>query len=194
MRPLGILFDESDSLLRTEQSLVNMAGHALWLPHFTPISLDHLHFVHHLLQSFCELDSCCTITGIYPAHIAGVLTSYYHTSPVIGRLYIARTPSSILDNIYRKADTFAIGLFQLHVTDWEEYEVFPDYSNYAITFEDVIVCFSFAIVDVSTTCGSKFIINLTEFIWYHLCEFGFEMHAIVCVPLGTPTVSTPKSS
>ena len=188
MRLLGIPFDGSDSLFRTQQSLVNVVGHALWLPHYTPTRLDHLQFVHHLLQTFCELDICCTITGTYPAFIAGVLTSYYRTSPVIGRLNIARTPSPILDNICRKADTFAIGPFQFYLTYWEEYEAFPDYTNYDIMFEDVTFCFSIAIVDVSTSCGSKSSFNLTEFIWYYLCEFGFKMHAIVCVPLDTPTV------
>jgi len=38
--------------------------------------LDHLRFVRHLLQTFCELDICCGLTGTYPAYIAGVLTSY----------------------------------------------------------------------------------------------------------------------
>jgi len=115
MRPLGISFDRSDSLYRTQQSLLNEAGHAIWLPHLTPTRLDHLQFVHHLLQTFCELDMCCTITKNYPAYIAGVLTSYYRTSPVIGRLQIARTYSLILDDIYRTSDTFAIGRFQFRV-------------------------------------------------------------------------------
>jgi len=144
--------------------------------------------VHRLLQTFCELDICCTITGTCPAYIAGVLTSYYRTSPFIGRLNIAIKPSTIPDSIYRKADTFVIGNFQFHLTNWEEYEAFPDYSNYDITFEDVTVCFSIAVVDVSTSCGSKSSINFTEFIWYYLCEYGFKMHAIFCVPLDTPTV------
>jgi len=120
MRTLGLPFDGSDSLFRTQQSLVNVAGHALWFLHFTPTRLDHLEFVHHLLQTFCELDICCTITGNYPSNIAGVITSYYRTSPVIGRLNIAGTPSPNLDNIYRKADIFVIGPFQFHLTNWEE--------------------------------------------------------------------------
>jgi len=188
MRTLDIPFDGSDRLFRTQQSLVNVAGHAVWLPHFTPTSLDHLQFVHHLLQTICELDICCTITGTYPAYIAGVLTSYYNTSPVIRRLHIARTHSSILEDIYRKSDIFAIGPFHFHLTDREEYETLPDYSKHAITFENVTVCFIIAIADISTSCASKSSINCTEFIWYYLCEFGFKMYAIVCVPIDTPTL------
>jgi len=135
MRPLDIPFDGSGSLFRTQQSLVSVAEHVLWLPHFTLTRLHHLRFVHHLLQTFYELDICCALTGIYPAYIAGVLTSYYRIRPVI-----ARIPSTILDIIYRKADTFLIGPFQFCLTEWEEYEGFLDYSTY-ITFEDVTVCF-----------------------------------------------------
>jgi len=189
MRPLSILFDGSDSLFRTRQSLAKVAGHALWLPHFTPTSLDHLQFVHHLLQTFCELDICCTITGNYPAYIVGVLTSYYRTSPVIGGLHIGRTPSTFLDNIYRKADTFLIGPFQFHLTEREEYEAFPEVSNYDITFEVVTVSFSITIIavstsyGVSTSCSSQSSINLIKYIWEYLCGFAFKMYAIVCVPL-----------
>jgi len=146
MRPLGIQFDGSNSLFRTQQSFLNVAGHAFWLPHFTPTRLDHLQLVHHLLQTICELDMCCTITGNYPAYIASVLTSYYPTIPGIGRLHRARTHSSILDDIYRKSETFANGPFQFRLTDREECETLPDYSKYAITFEDVTVCFIIAIV------------------------------------------------
>jgi len=143
---------------------MNVAGHAVWFPHFTPKSLDHLDFVHHLLRTYCELDICCAITGTYPAYIAGVLTSYYRTQPVIRTLCIARTLSTILDNVYRKVDTFVIGPFQFHLTEREKYEAFPDVSNYDITFENVTVCFSVPIVNVSPSCGSKSSINLTNFI------------------------------
>ena len=81
MKPRGIPFDGSDILFQTQQSLVTEAENAIWLPHFTPTRLEHLLFVHQLLQKFCELDICCTITGTYPAYIAGVLTSYYTSSP-----------------------------------------------------------------------------------------------------------------
>jgi len=77
MRPLGIPFDRSDSQFQTQQSLVNVVGHAVWLPHFTPTRLDNLRFVHHLLQTFCEFGICCALTGTYPSYIEGVLTSYY---------------------------------------------------------------------------------------------------------------------
>ena len=76
MRTIGIPFDGSDILFQTQQSLVTEVGHAVWLPHFTPTRLEHLQFVHHLLQAFCELDICCKLTGTYHVYIAGVLTSY----------------------------------------------------------------------------------------------------------------------
>jgi len=117
-------------------------GHAVWLPHFTPTRLDHLDFVHHLLQTFCEFDICCAITGTYPAYIAGVLTSYYNSTPYIGGLHMTRTTSTILDNIYRKADTFLIGYFQFRLIELQEYKAFPDFSTYEITFGNVTVAFS----------------------------------------------------
>jgi len=115
MWPIGIPFDGSDSLFETEHSLVTEMWHAVWLPHFIPTRLEHLQFVHQLLQTFCELDICCTITGTYRAFIAGILTSYYRSSPCIGGLHIAIITSTILDNIYRKADTFVIGPFQFRL-------------------------------------------------------------------------------
>lgn len=133
------------------------------------------------------MDICCTLTGTYPAYIAGALTSYYRTTPAIGALYIARTTSNLLDNIYRKAYTFKIGDFQFRLTEWGEYENFSDESIYAITFQDVTVNFSLTIVDVSVSCGSKSSINFTEFIWDYICSFTFKMYAIVCVPFDTPT-------
>ena len=90
MWPLGILFDGSDSLFQTQQSFVSEVGNAVFLPHFTPTRLHHLSFVHRLLQTFFELDICCTITGTYPAYTAVVLTSYYRGSPCIGGLHYLR--------------------------------------------------------------------------------------------------------
>jgi len=127
-----------------------------------------------LLKTFCELDICCTITGTYPAYIAGVLTSYYNSTPCRGGLHIARTSSSILDNLYRKADTFLIETFQFRIVELQEYKAFPDFSNYEITFEDVTLTFSVTIIDVSTFngdpvfCGSRSDINLSECIWEYV--------------------------
>ena len=194
MKINGIFFDGSDSLFQTQQSLVTEMGHAVWLPQFTPTRLDHLTFVHRLLQTFCELDICCTITGTYPAYIASVLTSYYNITPCIGGLHIARTSNSIFDNFYRKADTFVIEPFQFRIVERQEYKSFPDYSNYEITFEDVTLAFSVTIIDASTFygepvyCGSRSNINLSEFIWEYMCSFAVKTYSIVCVPLNTPTV------
>ena len=120
MGPLGLPFDGSESLFRAQQSLVNVAVYAVWLPDFTPTILEHLQFLHHLSRTFCELDFCFALTGTYPAYIEGVFTSYCRTKPVIGGLHIARTTSTIVDNIYSKVYTFVIGPFQFRLTKWEE--------------------------------------------------------------------------
>jgi len=126
---------------------VTEMGHAVWLQQFTPARLDHLSFVHRLLQTFCELDICCTITGTYPAYIAGVLASFYNTAPYIGGLHIDRTSSSILENFYRKAEAFVIEPFQFRIMELQEYHAFPDISSYEITFEVVTLAFTVTIID-----------------------------------------------
>jgi len=163
----------------------NIAENAIWLPHFTPVRINHLRFVNQLLQTFCALDICCALTGNYPAYIAGVLSSYYCTRLVIGGLHIARTDSTILENIYRKVRTFEIGPLEFRLTEWLEYESFPDYSMYDITHEGVMVPFQITIVDVSAYCGSRSSIDLAEFIWECVCVFPVKMYAIVCVPQHT---------
>jgi len=103
-------------------------------------------------------------TGTYPAYIAGVLSSYYSKRLAVGEFHIARTRSAILDNLYRKLRTFEIGPFEFRLTAWLEYESFPDYSIYEITYECVPVAFHITIVDVSVYCGSRSSINLADFI------------------------------
>jgi len=117
MKPHGIPFDGSDSQFQTQQSLVTEMRHAVWLQQFAPARLDHLSFVHRLLQTFWELDICCTITGTYPAYIPGVLASFYNSTPCIRGLHIARTSSSILEHFYRKAETSVIETFQFRITE-----------------------------------------------------------------------------
>ena len=76
----------------------------------------------------------------------------------------------------------------------QEYEVFPDSSNYETTFEDVKLVSSVTIIDVSTFygepvyCGSKSNINFSEFIREYVCCFAVKTYSIVCVPLNTPTI------
>jgi len=147
MKPQGIAFHGSDSQFQTQQSRVTEMGHAVLLQQFTPARLDHLSFVHRLLQTFCELDICCTITGTYPAYIAGVLTSFYNIAPCIGGLHIDRTSSSILENFYRKAEAFVIEPFQFRIMELQEYHAFPDISSYEITFEVVTLAFTVTIID-----------------------------------------------
>ena len=187
MRPFGIPFDGSNRLFATQQFLLN-EGNALWLTHFTLVSLEYLRFVNRLLETFCALDNCCAITGTYPAYIAGVLNSYYRMRPVVGELYIATTDSAILDNIYRRVRTFEIGTFEFRLTELLEYDNFPDYSIYEIIHEAVTVTVHNTIVDVSVYCGSRSHINFTEFIWKHICVFAAKMYAIICVLLDTRTV------
>ena len=123
-----------------------------------------LRFVNQLLQTFCALDICRALTGTYPAYIADVLSSYYHTRLVLGGLHIARTDSTLLDNIYRKVHSFEIGPFKFRLTEWLEYEHFPDYSIYDITHECVTITVHITTVDVSAYCGYRSNINLAEFI------------------------------
>jgi len=103
-------------------------------------------------------------------------------------LFIARTDSSIFDNIYRKLPTFGIGPFRFRITAEEEYTDYPDYSVYEITHDGVTVPFLLAIVNISVHGGSKSSINLPEFMCEKACIFTFKMYATVCVPLDTPTV------
>ena len=148
-------------MFQTQELLVNgkIAGNAIWLKDFTPVRLDLLRFGNRLLETFCSLDIYCAFTGTYPAYIAGVLSSYYSQRPAVGELHIARTDSTILDKIYRKHYTFEIGPFELGLTEWLEYENFPDYSSYDITYEGVTVTVHITIVDVSAYCGSQSSIN-----------------------------------
>jgi len=113
------------------------------------VRLDHLRFVNRLLESFRALNICCFITGTYPAYIAGVLIAFYRTRPAVGELNIARTDSAILDSIYRKVHSIQIGHFEFSLTEWLEYENFPDYSIYDITHEGVTVTVHINIVDIS---------------------------------------------
>jgi len=174
MKPDGTPFDGSDSLFQTEQSLVTEMGHDVWLQQFTHTRFDNLSFVHRLLQTFCELNICCKITGTYPAYIAGVLASFYNNVPCIRGLHIARISSSILENFYWKAETIVIEPFQFRIIERQEYDAFPDFSTYEFTFEDVTLAFTFTIIDVSTFYGdpvyfgSRSNINFSEFMWEYI--------------------------
>jgi len=158
------------------------------LPHFTPVRLDHLSLVNHLLKTFCALDICFALVGTYPAYIAGLLISHYVDTIKLRQLYIARTDSPILDNIYRKFPTLEIEPFRFRITAEEEYASFPDYSVYEITHDGVMVHFLLTVVDVPVHCGSNSSINLAELMWENAGILAFKMYAIFCVPLDTPTV------
>jgi len=137
----------------------NIARSALWLTHYTPVRLDFPGFVNHLLKTFCALDICCALVGIYLAYIAGVLSSHYADRLRPSQLCIARTYTPILDHIYKKFLTFEIGPFRFRITADDEYTNYTDYSVYEITHDVVRVPFLLAVVDVSVHCGSKSSIN-----------------------------------
>ena len=181
-------FDGSASLFETQECVVNIAGHALWLTHFTPARRNHLGFVNLLLKEFCAFDICCAFEGTYPAYIVGVLSSHYTDRLRVSQLCIGRTDSPILDNSYRKLPSFEIGPFRFSITTEEDYASFPDYSVYEITHDGVAVPFYITVVDVSVHCGLKSKINLAEFMWENASIFAFKMYGIVCVRLDTPTV------
>jgi len=192
MRRFGIPFEGSNSLLKTQEFLVNrnIGGNAIWLANFTPVRLDNLRLISRFLETFCPLDVCCDCTGTYPAYIACVLSSHYFQGPGVGELHVARTDSGILNNIYRKLHTFEIGPFEFSLTTWLECETFFDYSINEITHEGVSVPVHITIVDVSVYCGSQSSINLAEFICKRVLVFAIKKYAIVRVLLNTPMVYT----
>jgi len=183
MRSRGKLFEGSASLFETQECLVNIVGHALWLTHYTPARRDHLGLANLLLIELCSLDICCHVVGTYYAYIEGVLSSYYVVERRLSELCIARTDSPILDYIYRKFPNFNIGPFKFHLTAEDEYANFPDYSVYEITRDRVTVLFIITVIDLSVPCGSL--------IWLNSCGripvFLLSTCTVLCVPSDTPT-------
>ena len=148
------------------------AGHAVWLSEFTPAGLDHLGFLNSLVYTFCELDICCV----------------YSTGGNVGiLLYISRTDSPILDNIYNKVPSFQIGPFTFSLTALEQFVNYRDYSMFNITQGAETVQLLIGVVD-SVTCGTNSSINLLELLWDTTVLFAFQMHGIVCVPFDSPKV------
>ena len=88
-------------MFRTQQDLVRREVHAVWCTEFTPARLDYPAFVNRLLQTSCELDSCCALVNAYLGYIAGVLSVFSAGGIRLSILYIARTDSPIIDNIYK---------------------------------------------------------------------------------------------
>jgi len=86
--------------------MVKREGHAVWLNEFTPARLEYLAFVNHLMQTLCEFDICCALVNAYPAYIAGVLSVFSTGGIRSSLLYIARTDSPIVDNIYNNVPSF----------------------------------------------------------------------------------------
>ena len=123
MRPLGMVFDGSTSLFETQRVLCTSIGHVIWLGQFAPVRHDHLHFVQALLQAFCSLGICCALTDLYPAYIAGVLDKYCLDDDFcICHLYIAKSTSTILGPLLKKAAKFTIGSFDLQFSSRGAFE------------------------------------------------------------------------
>jgi len=141
-----------------------------------------------LIKKLCALDIFCALVGTYPAYTADVHSSHYVDQLRLSQLCIARTHSTILNNIYRKFHNFDIGPFKFHLTAEDEYANFPDYSVYEITHDSVTVPFLFTVINVSVTCGLKTNINLAVFMWENSSIFSFKMYGIVSDPFDTPTV------
>jgi len=116
--------------------------------------------VNRLLQTFCELDICCVLVNAYPAYIAGALSVYSTGGNVVSLLYIARTDSPILDNIYNKLPSFQVGTFTFALT---ALELFANYSFFAITQGAEAVQFLLGVFD-SVPCGAKSSFNFLEFL------------------------------
>ena len=76
--------------------MVKRAGHGVWLNEFTPARMEHLGFVNRLMQTFCELDICCSLVNTYPAYIAGVFSLFSTGGGKISLLYffLVDSPSS----------------------------------------------------------------------------------------------------
>jgi len=150
MRPQGKVFDGSSSLFESQRLLKNTIGNAICLTQFTPANLDHLIFVRLLLETFCTLGICCALAGLYPAYIAGMLSSFYKERFCICHLYVAKYSSAILDPLFRKTRTFKIEPFGFRLIYEREYENFQDYSTYEITHGDVSLDFRIVIEPYSS--------------------------------------------
>jgi len=85
----------------------------------------------------------------------------------------------MLDNTYRKTDTFVIGPFQFRLFEWQEYEAFHDYSNYEITFEDVTVAFQLPLYIFLRFMLSLYLVDL------NLPSISLNLFGSICVLLAS---------
>jgi len=131
-------------------------------------------------------DIGCGLVNVYPAYIAGVLNVFSTGGTRLSLLYIARTDSPIIDNIYYNVQSFQVVPFAFALAVSEENEINPDYNVYALTVGYETVEFLIGLVDVTDTVGSRSSINLME--WENTLIFAFTKYGIVCVPLGSPNV------
>jgi len=168
--------------------MVKRAGHAVWLNEFTQARLEYFAFVNRLMQTLCELDIFCALVNAYPANIAGVLSVFSTGGIRLSLLYIARTDSPFIDNIYNNVPSFQVGPFTFALSDSEENEINPDYNVYSLTFGEDTVELLIELVDVTANYGSRSSINLMEFLWKSTLIFAFTTYGIVCVPLDSPKV------
>ena len=78
---------------------------------------------------------------------------------MVSLLYIARTDSPILGNIYNKLLSFQIGPYTFALTALEQFANYREYSMFTITQCAETVQFLLGVVD-SFTCRAKSSINL----------------------------------
>ena len=158
-------FDGSTILFRTQRALYNSIGHAIWLGQFTYVRHDYPLFVQALLQAFCSLGICCAITGQYPAYIAGMLSRHTMEEEFcVCHLYFAKSTSANWGPFLRKAHEFKIGSFDFRFKQYRDYEHFPDYSTYKISYEGETLTFQLVLVDGTLDCGPRSLINFAEFV------------------------------
>jgi len=98
-------------------------------------------------------------------------------------LYIARTDSPIIDNIYNNVPSLQVGHFTFALSASEENDINSDYKVYALPFGEDTVELLIGLVDVTDNCDSRSSINLMEFMWESTLIFAFTKYGIVCVPL-----------
>ena len=165
MRPLGMVFDGSNSLFETERVICNSIGQGIWLGQFAPVRRDHLHLVQAILQAICSIDISCAFTGLYPAYIARMLDRHCMEDDVcIYHLYIAKSTSTILRPLLQKVTEFTIGSFDFRFRSRWAFERYADFSAYGISYEGVTLTFHLVLVDTTLGCVPRACINLVDFI------------------------------
>jgi hypothetical protein len=98
MRHYCKVFDGSSFMFEKQGDFRTSIRYAIWFGQFTPVRQNHLVSVLALLHTLCSLGICCTLTGLYPAYIAGFPDSHYFEEGFqICHSYIPKSTSAIMD-------------------------------------------------------------------------------------------------